>query len=408
MVRSINRLSARKVASEQRRGMHADGGGLYLQISRFDTKSWVFRFTLEKKTRDMGLGPVHTISLSEARAEAEKCRKLVREGLDPIEQRRLARGQIRAEAKKVMTFKECAEKYISAHSAGWKSVKHSQQWTNTLAAYAYPRFGDLPVQVVDTGLVMQVLEPIWLTKTETASRLRGRIEVILDWASVRKFREGENPARWKGHLDMLLPARSKVQKVKHHSALPYTEAGLFIAELRQQDSVSALGLEFLILTVARTSEVLKARWEEISVDDGLWTIPAERMKVEKEHRVPLSSAALNVLAEMKKSARNQFVFPGMRNNTTLSNMAFLQLLKRMGRADLTAHGFRSTFRDWAAERTNYPADVAEMALAHSVSSKVEAAYRRGDMFEKRRKMMEDWAAFVEGSSADVIRLADTG
>ena len=386
--------------------MYADGGGLYLQISRFDTKSWVFRFTLDKKTRDMGLGPIHTISLSEARAEAEQCRKLVREGLDPIEQRKLARWQTRAEAKKVMTFKECAGKYISAHSEGWKSVKHAQQWTNTLTSYAYPTFGDLPVQAVDTGLVMRVLEPIWLTKTETASRLRGRIEKILDWASVRKYREGENPARWKGHLDTLLPARSKVQKVKHHSALPYAEAGLFMAELRHQDSVSARGLEFLILTAARTSEVLKATWQEIDIDDGLWTIPAERMKGAKEHRVPLSSAALNVLVEMKKSARNAFVFPGMRNNTSLSNMVFLQLLKRMGRPGLTAHGFRSTFRDWAAERTNYPADVAEMALAHSVSNKVEAAYRRGDLFEKRRKLMEDWAAFVDGSSADVIRLAD--
>jgi integrase len=247
-----------------------------------------------------------------------------------------------------------------------------------------------------------------LTKTETASRLRGRIEVILDWASVRKYREGENPARWKGHLDTLLPARSKVQKVKHHTALPYAEADLFMAELRHQDSVSARGLELLILTAARTSEVLKATWEEIDIDDGVWTISPERMKSAKEHRVPLSSAALNVLAEMKKSAQNAFVFPGMRNNTSLSNMAFLQLLKRMGRPDLTAHGFRSTFRDWAAERTNFPSDVAEMALAHAVSNKVEAAYRRGDLFEKRRQLMEAWAAFVDGSSATVVRLADAG
>jgi len=388
--------------------MHADGGGLYLQISRFDTKSWVFRFTLAKKTREMGLGPIHTISLSEARGEAGKCRKLVREGLDPIEQRKLARGQMRAEAKKVMTFKECAEKYISAHSAGWKSVKHSQQWTNTLAAYAYPRFGDLPVQAVDTGLVMQVLEPIWPTKTETASRLRGRIEAILDWATVRKYREGENPARWKGHLDTLLPGRSKVQKVTNHPALPYAEVALFMTNLRQQDSVSARGLEFLLLTAARTSEVINATWEEIDIDNGLWTVPAERMKSSKEHRVPLSSAAQNVLVEMRKYARNEFVFPGMRNNRPLSNMAFLQLLKRMGRRGLTVHGFRSTFRDWAAERTNFPSEAAEMALAHAVSNKVEAAYRRGDMFEKRRKMMEDWAAFVEGSSADIIRLVESG
>ena len=408
MARSINRLSARRVSTEQQQGMHADGGGLYLQVSRFDTKSWVFRFTLDKQTRDMGLGPTHTISLSEARAQAEQCRKLLRDGIDPIEQRKLVRGQVRAQAVKIMTFKECAEKYISAHSAAWKSVKHTNQWTNTLTAYAYPVFGDLPVQAVDTGLIMQAVEPIWLTKTETASRVRGRIEAILDWASVRKYREGENPARWKGHLDKLLPARSKVQKVKHHKALPYPDAGLFMKELREQDGVSARGLEFLILTAARTSEVQKATWQEFNFDDGVWTIPAERMKGAKAHRVPLSSTTLNVLADMKKIAQNDFVFPGMRNNSPLSNMAFLQLLKRMGRADLTAHGFRSTFRDWAAERTNFPADVAEMALAHSVSNKVEAAYRRGDLFEKRRKLMEDWAAFVDESSANVIRLSVAG
>jgi integrase len=407
MAQSINRLSARKVATETKRGFHADGGGLYLQVSKFDTKSWVFRFTQNKKSREMGLGPLHTVSLTEARDGALTCRKLLRDGIDPIEQRKHLRGQVQAEAVKLMTFRACAEKYVSSHSAGWKSIKHTTQWINSLATYAYPVFGDLPVQAVDTGLVMKVLEPIWFTKTETAGRIRGRIENILGWATVRKYREGENPARWKGHLDTLLPARSKVQKVKHHAALPYDEIGIFIKDLRKQEGISARGLEFLILTAARTGETIGARWDEFDFDKAVWVIPADRMKVDKEHKVPLSSAALEVLTGLKEIAHNDFVFPGMRSNTSLSNMAFLQLLKRMGRHDLTAHGFRSSFRDWAAERTAYPHEVAEMALAHAVGNKVEAAYRRGDLFDKRRKIMDDWAGFCAdnvGADGNVVAI----
>ncbi len=407
MARSINRLSSRKVATETGRGLYADGGGLYLQVSQFDTKSWVFRFTLNKKSREMGLGPFHTISLADARQEAEKCRKMLREGIDPIERRKALRGQAQAEVVKAMSFKACAEKYINSHSAGWKNVKHASQWTNTLATYAYPVFGDLPVQAVDIGLVMKVLEPIWFTKTETAGRVRGRMEAILDWATVRKYRKGENPARWKGHLDTLLPARSKVQKVKHHAALPYDDIGAFMEKLGKQEGISARGLEFLILTAARTGEAIKATWDEIDFDKAVWVIPAERMKADREHRVPLAPVALQVLAGLKENARNDFVLPGMRNNTSLSNMAFLQLLKRMGRPDLTAHGFRSTFRDWTAERTAYPQEVAEMALAHTVADKVEAAYRRGDLFDKRRKIMDDWAEFCAnnvGTDSNVVAI----
>ena len=410
MAQRINRLSALTVKAETKRGFHADGGGLYLQVSKFDTKSWVFRFTRNKKSREMGLGPLHTVSLAEAREEALSCRKLLREGIDPIEQRKIVRGQAQAEATKVMTFKACAEKYISAHSAGWKNVKHASQWANTLSTYAYPVFGNLPVQAVDIGLVMKVLEPIWFTKTETAGRVRGRMEAILDWATVRKYREGENPARWKGHLDTLLPARSKVQKVKHHAALPYDDIGGFMDNLGKQDGVSARGLGFLILTAARTGEVIKATWDEIDFEKAIWTIPAERMKGDKEHRVPLSSAALDVLTGLKETAVNDFVFPGMRHNTSLSNMAFLQLLKRMDRHDLTAHGFRSTFRDWAAERTGYPNEVAEMALAHAVGDRVEAAYRRGDLFDKRVRIMADWAVFcstVQDVEAKVVPIRGT-
>jgi integrase len=403
LAQSIKCLSARRVETVNKRGFHADGGGLYLQVSKFDTKSWVFRFTFKKRSREMGLGPLHTVSLADARDEALKCRKLVREGIDPIEQRKYLRGEAQADALKVMLFRECAKQFISSHSAGWKSEKHASQWISSMEIYVYPVFGDLPVQTIDTGLVMKVIEPIWTTKTETAGRVRGRIENILDWARVRKYREGENPARWRGHLETLLPARSKVKKVKHHAAISYEEIGGFIKDLRNQEGISARGLEFLILTAGRTGEIIKATWDEVELDKAMWVIAADRMKAEKEHRVPLSSAALKVLSGLKETAQSDFIFPGMRLNTSLSNMAFLQLLKRMGRNDLTAHGFRSSFRDWAAERTVYPNEMAEMALAHSVGTKVEAAYRRGDMLDRRRDMMTAWADYCEVySKGDVI------
>lgn len=391
--RTLHRLSPRRVATESKRGRYADGGGLYLQVSEQGTKSWLFRFMLNGKARQMGLGPVHTISLSEAREASLKSRKLLLEGIDPIAARDRERASQRAQDATAMTFKECAETYIKSHKAGWRNAKHAAQWTSTLETYAFPVIGSLPVQAVDTPLVMKVLEPIWQVKTETASRVRGRIEAILDWATVGKYRTGENPARWKGHLAIMLPAKSKVSKVKHHAALPYDEIGAFMEQLSERDGVSARGLEFQILTVARTGEVMGATWAEIDLGRAIWTIPANRMKADKEHRVPLSERATAILRKMQDVAVSEFVFPGAQSNKPLSNMAFLQLLKRMGRGDLTAHGFRSTFRDWAAERTNYPNEVAEMALAHAVGDKVEAAYRRGDLFEKRCKMMDAWANF---------------
>jgi len=385
------RLSARKVATLRKRGRYADGGGLYLQVSQTGTKSWLFRYMLNGKARQMGLGAVHTVSLAEAREAALQCRKLLHEGIDPIQARRDERASKELEAATAMTFKDCAEAYIRSHSAGWRNAKHAAQWTTTLETYAYPVFGTLPVQLIDTGLVMQVLDPIWRTKTETASRLRGRIEAVLGWASARKYREGENPALWKGHLDKLLPAKSKIANVKHHAALPYDEIGGFMAQLSQRDSISARGLEFQILTACRSGEVLAATWPEMDLGNAVWTIPLERMKSRKEHRVPLSAGAIDVLEGLVEVSVSDFVFPGTKPNSPLSNMAFLQLLKRMGRGDLTAHGFRSTFRDWAAEQTAFSREVAEMALAHSIGDKVEAAYRRGDLFEKRRKLMEAWA-----------------
>jgi integrase len=405
MARTINRLSPRTVAAINMAGMHADGGGLYLQVSRYDTKSWIFRFTLNGRERQMGLGGLNTISLAEAREEAGECRKMLREHVDPIEARNVRRNQQSIESAKAMTFRECAESYIESHRSGWRNVKHERQWGSSLATHVYPTFGDLPVSAVDVGLVMKTLQPIWSTKTETASRVRGRIESILDWATVQNYREGENPARWRGHLDKLLPKPSKVQKTKHHAALPYTDVGTFMVRLRERDAIAARGLEFLILTATRSSETLEAKWGEFDLIEKIWTIPPERMKGDKEHRVPLSPAVMGLIKSMKAIAQSDYVFPGTRANRPLSNPTFFYLLKRMDLKGPTAHGFRSTFRDWVAERTNYSNEVAEMALAHAIGDRVEAAYRRGDLFEKRRRLMDDWAEFC--SKVPIAKDGDT-
>jgi integrase len=392
----IGRLSA-VALPKLKRGMHADGGGLYLQVTESGARTWIYRFMLHRRAREMGLGPLHIVSLAEAREKARECRKLRHEGLDPIEARKARRAEERLAAATAMTFQTCAEAYIAAHKAGWRNPKHAAQWPSTLKTYAYRVFGSLPVQAVEVGLVMKALEPIWQTKPETASRVRGRIEAVLDWATVRGYRKGENPARWRGHLDKLLPARGKVRKVEHHPALAYAEMCDFIAALREQEGVAAWALEFLILTASRTGEVIGAQWAEFDLGAKLWTVAAERMKAGKEHRVPLSGRALAIIDEMKAARLDgsEFVFPGGRPGKPLSNMAMLKLLQRMGRGDLTAHGFRSSFRDWAAEQTHFPHEVVEMALAHTIPDKVEAAYRRGDLFQKRRQLMDVWATYCE-------------
>ena len=391
MAREHKKLTALAVSRAKARGYYADGGGLYLQVSGNGAKSWVFRFKKHGRLREMGLGPAHTVTLAEAREHATDCRKQRLRGIDPIEARHGDRANAKLDAAKAMTFRQCADAYIEAHKTGWSNAKHAAQWPATLTTYTYPIFGDLPVQAIDVGLVTKALEPIWNTKTETASRLRGRIEAVLDWATVRGYRRGDNPARWRGHLDKLLPQRAKVQKVRHHAALPYAEIGEFMVALREQDSTSALALEFLILTAARTGEVIGATWTEIDFAEAVWIVPVDRMKANKEHRVPLSEPALAILERLHAHRAGDYVFPGAKPSTPLSNMAMLGLLERMGRADLTVHGFRSTFRDWAAERTNFPREVAEHALAHSLPDKVEAAYRRGDLFDKRRQLMDAWA-----------------
>jgi integrase len=390
MARQIGILSAMAVNKQTKPGLYADGGGLYLQVTESGAKTWIFRFMMAGKRRDMGLGPLHTISLAEARQAAAECRKLKLQGIDPITKRQSERLVARVEVAKVNTFKQCAEAYITAHEPAWRNAKHGSQWRNTLTTYVYPVFGELPVNAVDTGLVMTVLEPIWATKTETASRLRGRVEAILDWAAARKFREGENPARWKGHLDKLLPARGKVQKVEHHPALPYEQIGTFMKALREQEGIAARGLELQILTATRTGEVIGAVWDEIDLENKVWMIPASRMKAGKEHRIPLAPSAISLIETMQKLRVSTYVFPGGKKDKPLSNMAFLKTLERMKRSDLTAHGFRSTFRDWVAEKTDFSTEVAEMALAHTVGDKVEAAYRRGDLFDKRRMLMGAW------------------
>jgi integrase len=404
LARELGRLSAVALRKINTPGLYPDGGGLSLQVTKGGAKTWVYRFMLHGRAREMGLGPLHIVTLAEAREKARECRKLRHEGIDPIEARKARKAEQRFAQATAMTFQECAEAYIAAHEAGWKNPKHAKQWPSTLETYVYPVFGSLPVQSIDVGLVMKVLEPIWRTKPETASRIRGRIEAVLDWAKARGYRNGENPAQWRGHLDNLLPARSKVRKVEHHPALPYAEMGDFIAGLREQEGVAARALEFLILTASRTGEVISARWDEVDLGAKMWTVPAARMKAGREHRVPLSERAMAIVEEMK-AARfdgNEYVFPGGRARRPLSNMAMLKLLERMGRDDLTAHGFRSSFRDWAAEQTHFPTEVVEMALAHTVSDKVEAAYRRGDMVQKRRDLMEAWARYCETRAGDNI------
>jgi integrase len=399
MTKTINRLTDLKIRRATRPGLNADGAGLYLQVRGANARSWLYRFMLHGKAREMGLGSYPEVTLEEARTKAEDCRRLRQEGRDPIEARKAAQADAKLEDAKTVTFSECARLYIAAHAAGWRNAKHGAQWASTLKTYAEPTIGALPVQAVDTGHVLGILEPIWTTKTETASRVRGRIEAILDWAKVRGFRGGDNPARWRGHLDKLLPRRSKVKKVKHHPALHVDEIPAFMAKLRKLDTTAARALEFVILTAARSSEALGAQADEIAAHDKIWTVPENRIKGEKEHRVPLSARAIEVPRLVDRDKEAKFVFPGLRRGKPLSDAALRALLVRIGHDAITIHGFRSTFRDWAAERTNFSREVAEMALSHVVADKTEAAYRRGDLFEKRRKLMDAWAGYCASPPA---------
>lgn len=385
--RTIFKLTAGAVAKLRTPGYYGDGGNLWLQVSPAGTKSWVFRFTLAGRAREMGLGPVLDVSLAEARDRAQECRRLVREGVDPIEQRRERMAATKTAAP---LFATAAEAYITAHGPKWRNAKHREQWRSTLTTYAAPVIGQMPVHLVETGHVLSILRPIWTTKTETARRLRQRIEAVLDWATVAGYRTGSNPARWKGHLDVLLPDPGKVATVEHHAALPYQQIGTFVAALRQQPGTAARAVELITLTACRTSEAFNAKATEFDLDAAIWTIPGERMKAGREHRVALSKQAVRLLRTLVADDVGH-VFPGAKENQPLSNMAGLQLLKRMGLGEYTVHGLRATFKTWATEQTSYPRETVEGALAHVTRDKTEAAYLRGDALEKRRRLMQAWA-----------------
>ena len=381
-------------------GRHADGGGLNLLVKDSGARSWVYRFMLRGKSRDVGLGPAvgsGAVSLADARDLAAALRLKVKAGVDPLAERleTATANAAAAQASKVagITFRAVAEAHIAAHSDGWRNAKHRQQWSSTLATYAYPVIGDLPVADVATAHVLSILEPIWKAKPETAARLRGRIEAILDAAKARGYRQGENPARWRGHVAQILPGRTHLSR-GHHKAMPYSALAAFIAKLRSREAMAALALEFAILTAVRTGEAIGATWGEVDLAKAIWTIPAERTKTGREHRVPLSPRAVEILEALKPLGSGSTVFLFAGNKGKLSSMAMAMLLRRMD-VDVTVHGFRSTFRDWAAECTGYAHEVCEMALAHTIGNKAEAAYRRGDLFDKRRRLMSDWAAYCE-------------
>ena len=384
-----------------------DGSGLYFQVKPNGLKYWQFRYTKPDGREGLiQIGPYPKVTLDQARAARNEHQAAVAAGDDPAVLRKQQKVRRKVESARSLTFKQCAEQYIESRAAEWRNEKHAKQWTSTLATYAYPIVGTLRPKDIDTDLVLRILQPIWLTKNETATRVRGRIESILDWSKVRGLREGENPARWTGHLDHLLPAPSKVHKPKHHAALPYADIGSFVAALRASNSIAARALEFTILTASRTNEVLGATWAEFDLSVPVWTVPGERMKAKRDHRVPLSVTAVQLLQVLPTAGGGDcVVFEGAREGRPLSNMALLQLLKRMNRGDLTTHGFRSTFRDWASECTSFSNEVAEMALAHTIRDKTESAYRRGDLFDKRRDMMQEWADYIDlQSGANVIVL----
>lgn len=409
MPRKASELNALAVSRLNEPGLHFVGGvpGLALQVLPTGARTWVLRVVIGGRRREMGLGGYSQsgMTLAKAREAALAAREKIKAGVDPIEEGRASRSSLAAERAAAKTFKQCAQAYLDAHESSWRNAKHQSQWQQTLEGIAYPVLGHMLVRDVDLPAVMSVLEPIWKSKTETASRLRGRIEMVLDWAAARGYRSRENPARWRGYLDKLLAAPKKIKRTAHYKAIPVAEIGAFMVRLREQTGTGAKALELAILTAARSGEVRGAKWSEFDLDVGLWICPAERMKAHKEHRVPLSTAAIELLKAIPRQAESDLVFPS-RTNGLISDMTLITVLRRM-EVDAVVHGFRSTFRDWVAERTIYPGDMAEMALAHAIGNKVEAAYRRGDQLEKRRRMMEEWCAFLsrperQTKDADVV------
>lgn len=399
---ATNKLKSLQVSKARTPGYLADGGGLFLQVTKTadDTirRSWVVRFRAGTgKMREMGLGSADTIPLSDARELAQEARKLAAKGIDPIEAKRAARVQARTR-KHALTFKQAAEAYVDSHESGWKNEKHRQQWRNSLATYVYPEFGETPVADVDRAALLRAIDPIWKTKTETASRVKNRVVTILEWAVARGYRADGDLGAWRNYLRKALQHRPKSQRVQHHPAMPYSEVAAFMRDLREREGASARALELVILTAVRTNEGLRAKWSEFDLKKAIWTIPAERMKAGREHRVPLSKRAVEILRELKKRSSSDWVFPG-RGDEPLSNMSLLMTLRRMGREDVTTHGFRSSFRDWAAEETHFAREVVEKALAHMITNQTEAAYWRGDVLDKRRELMQSWCDFCASEAA---------
>ncbi len=384
-------LGALEVSRLSGAGLHAVGtvAGLYLAINKNGARSWILRTKVGNRRTDIGLGSYPAIALSVARERALEAKEKIRQGIDPIADKRARRSVIE------WTFDRCAAEYIALHRAGWKNAKHAQQWENTLATYASPEFGSKHVREIGISEVLSAIQPHWLTKNETMVRLRNRIELLLSWAAVKGFRAKENPAAWRGNLDSVLPKPSKVNKRKAHKALPYTDINRFVSRLALSDGMSAKCLHFLILTATRSNEARGAQWSEIDMQAQTWTIPAERMKAGIGHRIPLSEPAVALLKSLPKFEGNDNVFQG-RANKPLSDMSLTLHMRRM-EVDAVPHGFRSTFVDWAAERTNYPPELREMALAHKIASQTQAAYQRGDMFDRRRALMDDWAEFVQAA-----------
>ena len=394
MPRTLQRLNSLVLSRAKKPGYLADGGGLYLQVTPAGARSWIYRFALAGRRREMGLGPFPDVSLAAARKAASEARSLVKAGQDPIEARDAERARQRLEEARGVTFDQAAKQFLDTHESTWRNAKHRQQWRNTLDTYASPRMGTLSIAAIGIAEVTTILEPLWKTKPETASRVRGRIERVLDWAKVRGYRDGENPARWRGHLDKILPSHTKVRRVKHFEAVPIDDVATVYARLCRSGGMAALALRFAIRTAARSGEATGALWADIDLNGRVWTVPADRMKAGREHRVPLCREAMSILAKVGEAKICDFVFAGWVAGKPLSSVALSKALKAAGGGSATVHGFRSTFRDWAAERTNFSRDAAEMALAHSIGDKVEAAYRRGDLMEKRAAMMEAWATFA--------------
>jgi len=392
MFMAIQKLTDRKVKSAQS-GTYEDGGGLRLVVSESGSRRWILRITVKARRREIGLGGYPATSLVQARTKAEELRQMVAQGIDPIAEKAKSKP-------KANSFNQCAHDFIETKSVAWSNAKHKQQWTNTLNTYASPVIGQKSTDEISIEDILKIITPIWEIKTETAKRVQSRIEAVIDYATARKYRSGDNPARWNHNLDSILPPPNKVKSLRHHPAMPHSEVKSFMAELRRNECMSSFALQFLILTASRSGEVLEAPWPEFNLVDRVWIIPAHRMKADKEHRVPLSTGAVEILQRLPQFSNNPFVFTSQRMGKHLSQGALLMLMRGMGhgvggsKSDYVPHGFRSSFRDWAGELTDYPRDLCEMALAHTIANKVEAAYRRGDMLDKRKVMMEEWCNYI--------------